>query len=115
MTEQAVAGLDEQCGRSGARRRCGGVERGLVLARARRSVVVIDAGEPRNAPAAAVHGFLTRDGIAPAELVRTGRREVEGYGGRVLAGRASACPASPRAASPSSWPTAGCWPPDGCW
>lgn len=59
----------------------------LMLARSRRSVVVVDAGQPRNAPAAGVHGYLTRDGMPPAELVRTGRLEVEGYGGRVLDGR----------------------------
>ncbi|MEO7261711.1 MAG: FAD-dependent oxidoreductase [Jatrophihabitantaceae bacterium] len=69
-----------------------GLNAALVLARARRSVVVIDAGEPRNAPAAAVHGFLSRDGISPAELVQAGRREVEHYGGVVLDGEArSAC------------------------
>jgi thioredoxin reductase len=60
----------------------------LMLARQRRSVVVVDGGEPRNAPATGVHGYLTRDGMPPAELVRTGRLEVEGYGGRVLDGQA---------------------------
>jgi thioredoxin reductase len=61
----------------------------LVLARARREVIVIDAGAPRNAPAAGVHGFLTRDGISPAELVEIGRREVERYGGFIIRGEAS--------------------------
>jgi len=60
----------------------------LVLARSRRSVVVVDAGQPRNAPAAGVHGHLTRDGMPPAELVRRGRLEVEGYGGRIVDGQA---------------------------
>ncbi|HVM27154.1 MAG TPA: NAD(P)/FAD-dependent oxidoreductase [Mycobacteriales bacterium] len=59
----------------------------LMLARSRRSVVVVDGGQPRNAPAAGVHGYLTRDGMPPAELLRTGRLEVEGYGGRVLDGQ----------------------------
>ena len=54
-----------------------GLTGALVLARSRRSVVV--GGQPRNAPAHGVHGFPTRDGIAPGELVRTGRREAEGY------------------------------------
>jgi thioredoxin reductase len=58
----------------------------LMLARSRRSVVVVDAGQPRNAPAAGVHGYLTRDGMAPAELLRVGRLEVEGYGGQVVDG-----------------------------
>jgi thioredoxin reductase len=60
-----------------------GLSGALVLGRARRSVVVIDAGAPRNAPAAGVHGFLTRDGISPADLLATGRQEVERYGGFV--------------------------------
>ncbi|MFV2020017.1 FAD-dependent oxidoreductase [Micromonospora sp. LOL_023] len=67
-----------------------GLSAGLTLARARRGVIVIDAGEPRNAPSAGVHGFLTRDGMSPADLVVAGRREVERYGGIVLPGRAEA-------------------------
>jgi thioredoxin reductase len=49
-------------------------------------VVVIDAGEPRNAPAAGVHAFLTRDGMPPAELVAAGRAEAERYGAVLRAG-----------------------------
>jgi thioredoxin reductase len=64
-----------------------GLSGALTLARARRSVLVIDAGEQRNRPASAVHGFLTRDGLPPAELVALGRAEVERYGGTVLDGR----------------------------
>ncbi|MGU3436212.1 FAD-dependent oxidoreductase [Actinomycetes bacterium M1A6_2h] len=56
----------------------------LTLARARRSVTLIDAGRPRNAPAEGVHGFLTRDGISPTELVSIGHAEVEFYGGRIV-------------------------------
>ncbi len=66
-----------------------GLNGALVLARARRSVLVIDAGQPRNAPAEGVHGFLTRDGIPPAELAAAGRDEVRRYGGRVVDGRAT--------------------------
>jgi thioredoxin reductase len=64
-----------------------GLSAALVLSRARREVVVVDAGEPRNAPAAHVQGFLSRDGMPPADLLAAGRAEVEGYGGRVLGGR----------------------------
>ena len=64
-----------------------GLSGALTLARARRSVLVVDAGEPRNAPAAGVHGFLTRDGTSPAALLAAGRREVEGYGAHVVSGR----------------------------
>ena len=63
-----------------------GLSGALMLARVRRSVVVIDAGAPRNAPAAGVHGLLGRDGIRPAELLKRGRAEVHRYGGQVVAG-----------------------------
>jgi thioredoxin reductase len=65
-----------------------GLSGALTLARARRSVLVLDAGEPRNAPAEGVHGYLTRDGMPPRELLGVGADEVRGYGGRVLAARA---------------------------
>jgi thioredoxin reductase/SAM-dependent methyltransferase len=61
-----------------------GLSGAVVLGRARRSVVVVDAGSPRNAPADSVHGFLSRDGIGPLEFVEIGRAEVERYGGLVL-------------------------------
>jgi thioredoxin reductase len=64
-----------------------GLSAALVLSRARRRVVVVDAGEPRNAPAAHMHGYLSRDGVSPAEFLAAGRLEVQGYGGRVLRGR----------------------------
>jgi thioredoxin reductase len=63
-----------------------GLSAALVLARARRKVLVVDAGSPRNAPAAHMHGFLSRDGLAPGDLLRAARQEVEGYGGQVVAG-----------------------------
>jgi len=58
-----------------------GLNGALMLARSRRSVVVIDAGAPRNAPATGVHGLLGREGMPPAELLEPGRAEVRGYGG----------------------------------
>ena len=63
-----------------------GLSGALMLARARRSVVVVDAGAPRNAPADGVHGLLARDGTPPAELLAQGRAEVRRYGGRVVDG-----------------------------
>ncbi|MCP3802053.1 NAD(P)/FAD-dependent oxidoreductase [Allokutzneria sp. A3M-2-11 16] len=65
-----------------------GLSAALVLSRARRRVLVIDAGEPRNQPAAHMHGFLSRDGMPPGELLAVGRKEIIGYGGEVRAGRA---------------------------
>jgi thioredoxin reductase len=66
-----------------------GLSAALVLGRARRRVAVIDAGSPRNAPAAHMQGFLSRDGLAPSELLALGRAEVEGYGVSITAGSAS--------------------------
>ncbi|WP_369037084.1 NAD(P)/FAD-dependent oxidoreductase [Streptomyces adonidis] len=57
-----------------------GLSAALVLGRARVRTLVIDAGEPRNAPAAHMQGYLTRDGMAPAEFLAVGRAEVAGYG-----------------------------------
>lgn len=73
-----------------------GLSGALALARARRSVLVVDAGEPRNALAAGVHNYLGREGMSPSELLATGRAEVAGYGGTVVAGRVV-----------SAWPLAG--------
>ena len=63
-----------------------GLNGALMLARSRRSVVVIDAGQPRNAQAEGVHGLLARDGMPPAELLARGRAEVRSYGGSVVTG-----------------------------
>src|SRR5882762_5986054 len=63
-----------------------GLSAALGLARARRSVLVVDAGHPRNAPAAHAHGYLTRDGEGPLELLSVGRLEVRGYGGEIVEG-----------------------------
>ena len=51
----------------------------LVLGRARRRVAVVDAGTPRNAPAAHMHGFLSRDGMPPADLLAAARAELRSY------------------------------------
>ncbi len=63
-----------------------GLNAALVLSRARRQVLVVDSGRPRNAPAHQLHGFVSRDGTPPSELLAIGREEVERYGGRVVAG-----------------------------
>jgi thioredoxin reductase len=56
-----------------------GLSAALMLGRCRRSVVVFDTGKPRNAPSHALHGYLTRDGIAPAEFLRLSRLELAKY------------------------------------
>ena len=58
----------------------------VTLGRCRRTVAVIDGGQPRNAPAAGVHDYLTRDNLPPVELVRIGRQEAQGYGARLVDG-----------------------------
>ncbi|CAM5613291.1 NAD(P)/FAD-dependent oxidoreductase [Streptomyces griseus] len=64
-----------------------GLSGALTLARARRSVLVIDAGEPRNAPASHVHNYLGRESTPPGELLAIGRGEAAGYGAEIVEGR----------------------------
>jgi len=56
-----------------------GLSAALTLGRARRRVLVCGEGAPRNAPAAHAHGFFTRDGAAPSELLRIGRAQLGPY------------------------------------
>ncbi len=56
-----------------------GLSAALVLARACRRVRVFDAGRPRNRFARSIHGYLTRDGIAPAEFLRLARENLRPY------------------------------------
>ncbi|WP_200215774.1 bifunctional NAD(P)/FAD-dependent oxidoreductase/class I SAM-dependent methyltransferase [Micromonospora coerulea] len=60
----------------------------LTLARARRSVLVVDAGQPRNAPAGRMHNYLGRDGTPPGQLLADGRDEISRYGGEFVAATA---------------------------
>ncbi len=57
-----------------------GLSAALVLGRARRRTLVVDAGEPRNAPSSHMQGYLSRDGMAPAEFLALGREEIARYG-----------------------------------
>jgi thioredoxin reductase len=56
-----------------------GLSGALMLGRCRRSVLVCDAGAPRNARAAGLHGYLTRDGTQPEEFLRLAREELARY------------------------------------
>lgn len=56
-----------------------GLSAGLQLARARRSVLVVDAGQRRNRYAEASHGFLTQDGVPPGEVAAQGRAQLMDY------------------------------------
>ena len=53
----------------------------LILGRARRKVLVCDAGKPRNRTAREMHGYLTREGIGPLDFLRRGRSELRRYDG----------------------------------
>jgi len=57
-----------------------GLSAALVLGRCRRKVFLCDAAQPRNARSTALHGYLTRDGTPPLELLRLGRSELQSYG-----------------------------------
>ncbi|MFJ8666488.1 NAD(P)/FAD-dependent oxidoreductase [Streptomyces sp. NPDC093600] len=63
-----------------------GLSAALILGRSRRRTLVVDAGEPRNAPAAHMQGYLSRDGMSPAEFLEAGRREIAAYGVEWTAG-----------------------------
>ncbi|MFI0900636.1 NAD(P)/FAD-dependent oxidoreductase [Streptomyces sp. NPDC020983] len=67
-----------------------GLAAAATLGRARRSVLVVDAGHPRNAPASGVHTYLAREGTPPAELLAAGRAEVRAYGGDFRRGTVTA-------------------------
>ncbi|MEI7024840.1 NAD(P)/FAD-dependent oxidoreductase [Paenibacillus sp. y28] len=56
-----------------------GMNTALVLGRARKTVVVIDEGLPRNRVTRESHGFLTRDGISPGEFRRIAREQISAY------------------------------------
>ncbi|MFD5492011.1 NAD(P)/FAD-dependent oxidoreductase [Streptomyces sp. NPDC127091] len=57
-----------------------GLSAALVLGRARLRTLVVDAGEPRNAPSPHLQGYLSRDGIPPADFLALGREEIARYG-----------------------------------
>lgn len=56
-----------------------GLSAAMMLARARRRLLLVDAGRPRNRFAAASHGFLGQDGVAPAEIMREGLTQLARY------------------------------------
>jgi len=57
-----------------------GLSAALVLGRARRRVLLFDHGRYRNAASRRMHGYLSRDGIRPTQLLEIGRREIRAYG-----------------------------------
>lgn len=63
-----------------------GLSAAVTLARARREVLVVDAGRPRNAPADHAHNYLGLEGIPPLELLEKGRGEASAYGAEIRTG-----------------------------
>jgi len=87
MSDHAPRTVDRHCDVAVIGGSAAGLAAALQLGRQRRSVIVVDAGEPRNAPAAHMHGYLGREGEPPSALLAAGREEVRSYGGEVLDGR----------------------------
>jgi len=88
MTERAPRTVERHCDVAVIGGSAAGLAAALQLGRQRRSVIVVDAGEPRNAPAAHMHSYLGHEGLPPSELAAIGRGEVRSYGCEVIAGRA---------------------------
>jgi thioredoxin reductase len=56
-----------------------GLSAALILGRCRRRVLLFDNGRPRNGASQAMHGYLTRDGIAPSDFLARARDELAPY------------------------------------
>lgn len=77
-----------------------GLNGALILAQARCGVLVVDDGQPRNRFDDHMHGYLSRDGLNPAELLEIGRAEVEKWGGRFVDARVESVEAQPQDGMP---------------
>lgn len=89
MTDHTHRAIERHCDVAIIGGSAAGLAAALQLGRQRRSVIVVDAGEPRNSPAAHMHSYLGHEGLAPAALAALGREEVRSYGGEVLSGTAT--------------------------
>lgn len=84
MSDHAFAAVERHCDVAVVGGSAAGLAAALQLGRQRRSVIVVDSAEPRNAPADHMHSFLGREGQPPSELITAGREEVRSYGGEIL-------------------------------
>jgi thioredoxin reductase/SAM-dependent methyltransferase len=87
MTDHRPRTIERHCDVAIIGGSAAGLAAALQLGRQRRSAIVIDAGAPRNAPAAHMHGYLGFDGRAPGDLTAAGRDEVRSHGGEICAGQ----------------------------
>lgn len=90
MSRQDLTPVERRCDVAVIGGSAAGLAAALQIQRQNRSVIVVDSGEPRNAPAAHMHGYLGYDGVAPAVLITAGRAELRRYGGEVLQGSVAA-------------------------
>lgn len=89
MSDHALRTVERHCDVAVIGGSAAGLAAALQLGRQRRSVIVVDSGQPRNAPATHIHGYLSREGSPPSEITIVGREEVRSYGVEVLAGEVS--------------------------
>jgi thioredoxin reductase/SAM-dependent methyltransferase len=87
MSDHAPRAVERHCDVAVIGGSAAGLAAALQLGRQRRSVIVVDAGEPRNAPAVHMHSYLGHDGIAPSDFNAIARESVRRYGTEVLDGR----------------------------
>ena len=90
MSEQQHSPTTRRCDVAVVGGSAAGLAAALQIQRQNRSVIVIDSGEPRNASAVHMHGYLGYDGEAPTDLISAGRSELRRYGGEILKGRIDA-------------------------
>jgi thioredoxin reductase len=88
MSNHAPHTIERRCDVAVVGGSAAGLAAALQLGRQRRSVIVVDSGAPRNAPAAHMHSYLGHEGITPSEFAMITREEVRSYGVEVLDGRA---------------------------
>ena len=88
MSDHAPLTVERHCDVAVIGGSAAGLAAALQLVRQRRSVIVVEEGEPQNVPTAYMHGYLGHEGLPPLELIAVGREEVRSYGGEILPGRA---------------------------
>ena len=76
MSEHGSRTIERHCDVAVIGGSAAGLAAALQLGRQRRSVIVVDAGEPRNAPAAHMHSYLGHEGLPPAIFAAIAREEV---------------------------------------
>ena len=84
MADHTYPSIERHCDVAVVGGSAAGLAAALQLTRQRRSVIVLDDGQPRNAPATHTHGYLGREGASPQELLADARAEVRSFGGEVL-------------------------------